>query len=147
MKKILYLSILVLLAACGTPSHTASSSDEYVNIGYGGGLKKDLTTSVGSIKGDADKVYYQDIYDMIVGKCAGVEVRGEKVVIRGMGTINGSSDPLFLVNGVVSQDISYISPKDVKDITVLKDAASCAIYGSQGANGVILIQLKGAQDQ
>ena len=80
---------------------------------------------------------------MIEGKCAGVEVEGQRVRIRGAVTRDGQpAEPLFVVNNVPTSNISGISPYDVKSITVLKDAASCAIYGIQGANGVILIELK-----
>ena len=80
---------------------------------------------------------------MIQGQCPGVEVEGTKVRIRGVSSINSPTDPLFVVDGIIQNGgVDYISPNDVKSITVLKDAASCAIYGSQGANGVILIDLK-----
>ena len=78
---------------------------------------------------------------MIQGRCAGVVVSGNSIVIRGIGTITLSSEPLFVVDGVEMRDISHINPKEVKDIQILKDSAA-AIYGSRGANGVILITLK-----
>ncbi len=78
---------------------------------------------------------------MIQGKCAGVIVRGNSIQIRGISSINLSTEPLLIVDGVEMKDVSGINPRDVKEIQVLKDAAA-SIYGSRGANGVILITLK-----
>ena len=144
MKKYLILSLALALTACGSAVQTVKTEQEDpVNVGYGRTVdRKNLTTSVSTIESDATTQYYRDIYEMIEGKCAGVEVEGHKVRIRGAGSKNNSGDPLFVVNNTPVSDVSYISPYDVKSITVLKDAASCAIYGIQGANGVILIELK-----
>ena len=65
----------------------------------------------------------------------------KRIIIRGLGTFNGSSDPLILVDGQEMQDISSINPNEIKSIDILKDS-STAIYGVRGANGVILIRLK-----
>ena len=70
---------------------------------------------------------------------AGLEVNGTTLRIRGDRSILGSNEPLILVDGVVTDDIGYITPDEVERIDVLKDASSTAIYGSRGANGVILI--------
>ena len=142
MKKTFSCSILLAaLCACGPASYTSQSQEQdQVNIGYGTVPRDQATTSVSTIKGD-DTVPYATIYEMIQGKCAGVVVSGNSVVIRGVGTINLSSQPLFIVDGVEVGDISHINPRDVKDISVLKDS-SASIYGSRGANGVILITLK-----
>jgi TonB-dependent SusC/RagA subfamily outer membrane receptor len=80
---------------------------------------------------------------MIQGKVPGVDVVGNKITIRGVGSLNLSSDPLFVVDGVAVSSIDNISPREVKSITVLK-GASAAIYGTRGANGVILITLIGS---
>lgn len=144
MKKYLILSLALALTACGSAVQTVKTEQEDpVNVGYGRTVdRKNLTTSVSTIESDATTQYYRDIYEMIEGKCAGVEVEGHKVRIRGAGSKNNPGDPLFVVNNTPVSDVSYISPYDVKSITVLKDAASCAIYGIQGVNGVILIELK-----
>jgi len=68
-----------------------------------------------------------------------VEVNGTSIRIRGERSILGNNEPLILVDGMVTDDISHISPEEVDRIDVLKDASSTAIYGSRGANGVILI--------
>ena len=144
MKKIAFISLLLILAACGSSVQSAKSDlEDPVNVGYGRMVeRKNVTTSISTIDSDATTQYYRDIYDMIEGKCAGVEVEGHRVRIRGAGKNGGKGDPLFVVNNVPTSDVSSISPYDVKSITVLKDAASCAIYGIEGANGVILIDLK-----
>ena len=144
MKKNLIISLILLLTACGTAVQTTQTEQEDpVNVGFGRTVdRKNLTSSVSTVEVNTDTQYYRDIYEMIEGKCAGVEVEGHKVRIRGAGTRNGGGDPLFLVNNVPMSDVSSVSPYDVKSISVLKDAASCAIYGIQGANGVILIELK-----
>ena len=145
MKKSLFISLILLLTACGSAvQSTQTEQEDPVNVGMGRTVdKKNLTTSVSTIEVDTETQYYRTIYDMIEGKCPGVEVEGRKIRIRGAGSRNGKGgDPLILVNDVRMSDVSSVSPYDVKTITVLKDAASCAIYGVQGANGVILIELK-----
>jgi TonB-dependent SusC/RagA subfamily outer membrane receptor len=119
--------------------------DEVVNIGYGYARKKDLATSVGNINGQNNKfASYQNVYEMIQGEIPGVLVVGKKITIRGIATINTSSDPYVLVNGVEmnSNTLDVIDPRMVKSINILKGSAA-AIYGSRGANGVILITLIG----
>ena len=143
MKKNLLIPLILLLSACGTAVQTANTQQEDpVNVGYGTVDRKNLTTSVSTIDVDTSTQYYHDIYEMIEGKCPGVEVEGHKVRIRNASTKYNNGEPLFLVNNSPVSDVSSISPYDVKSITVLKDAASCAIYGIQGSNGVILIELK-----
>ena len=145
MKKIFVISLILILAACGTAVQTASNEqqEDPVNVGYGRTVdRKNLSTAVSTVPIDSNAVVYRDIYQMIEGKCAGVEVEGKKIRIRGAGSKNNSGDPLFVVDNVPTSDVSFVSPADVNSITVLKDAASCAIYGIQGVNGVILIELK-----
>ena len=143
MKRLLLIPTLVLVAACGTIGQAPREMEDPVNVGYTTVDRKNLTTSVSVVKPDTDPTPYRDIYEMIQGKCAGVDVDGNKVTIRGVNSVNSPTDPLFVVDGVPqSGGVSWISPNDVQSITVLKDAASCAIYGSRGANGVILIDLK-----
>jgi len=123
----------------------SSDGDEDIQVGYGTIKRKNLTTHVGYIDGqDEANSSYTNIYDMIRGKVPGVQVTGNKIVIRGVGSINLSSDPLFVVDGIVVNSIDNISPRQVKSISVLKGADS-AIYGSRGANGVIMITLVGSE--
>ena len=118
--------------------------DPKVDIGYGTVKKKDVNTDVGYIDGQTvDNAAYSNIYDMIQGRVPGVEVVGNKITIRGPGSLHLSSDPLFVVDGVAVSSIDNINPREVKSISVLK-GASAAIYGTRGANGVILITLIGS---
>ena len=121
-----------------------TEGDEQVNIGYGTTSKKNLTTSVSSLKINKNEIQtYSNIYDYLRGRVPGLNVVGQgsetKIIIRGISTIYAGTDPLILVDGVQTTDISWVRPADVTNVEVLKDAASCAMYGVQGANGVILI--------
>jgi TonB-dependent starch-binding outer membrane protein SusC len=119
--------------------------NEVVNIGYGSAQKKDLTSSVGNIDGQNKKFSsYQSIFEMIKGEVPGVQVAGNKIIIRGLGTINGSSDPLILVDGIeISIDgLGAIAPRTVRSINIL-NSSDAAIYGAKAANGVILITQMG----
>lgn len=128
--------------------------DEVVVIGYGTAKKKDLTGAVSTVKGDAlAKVPVTNVAEALTGKLAGVQITttdgspdAEMIIkVRGGGSITGDNSPLYIVDGFPMSSMSDLSPSDIEDITVLKDAASTAIYGSQGANGVILITTKGAK--
>lgn len=122
-----------------------SDGDMEMQIGYGTVKKKNLTTQVGYIDAQDESISsYTNIYDMIRGRVPGVQVTGNTIVIRGINSINLSSDPLLVVDGIVVNSIDNISPQQVKSITVLK-GPDAAIYGSRGANGVILINLVGSQ--
>jgi TonB-dependent SusC/RagA subfamily outer membrane receptor len=117
--------------------------DEEVNVGYGTVKKRDLSHPVSSLQVKGDEVRtYRDMYEYLEGRVAGVMVTtGKRIVIRGVNTINGSSDPLIIVDGAECQDLSTINPNDVKSVDILKDSAA-AIYGVRGANGVIVITMK-----
>ena len=139
MKRVVFLAVLsVLLAGCG--SSARYQQDEVVEIGYGTQVKRRLTNSVSSLKMEKEKTQvYNTIYDFIRGRVAGVTVTPEnRIVIRGVNSINSSSDPLFIVDGSEVTDISTINPMDVESVNVIKDGSS-AIYGMRGANGVIII--------
>ena len=128
--------------------------NELVVIGYGAVRKKDLTGSVATVSGqDLVKVPVPNVSEALTGKMAGVHVMTTDgspdaeilIRVRGGGSITGDNSPLYVVDGFQAESISDISPNDIEDITVLKDASSTAIYGSQGANGVILITTKNAK--
>ena len=138
MKRILfYLSALLILAACSS-SRQGPHNGQAVNIGYGSQERDQLTTSVSTVKASKQTQTYSNIFEMIQGRCPGVQVQGERIIIRGIGTMNSSSDPLILVDGVETQNIGLLDPHDIYSVDVLKDA-SASIYGLKGANGVILI--------
>ena len=145
MKKILSLCfVTALLAGCGSSSHVASQDDS-VDIGYGTQEKDKLTTSVSNVKvKKTDAQTYTDMYEYLRGRVPGVMVTSDKrIIIRGIGTNSGNTDPLILVDGVEMTDLSSINPSDVQSVDVIKDGSS-AIYGMQGANGVIIIKTVGS---
>ncbi len=124
--------------------------DEVVVIGYGTVRKSDLTGSVSSVKtDDLLKVTSLNAEQGLQGKVTGVQVistsgapgAGAAVRVRGVGTFNNSS-PIFVVDGVILDDISFLNSSDIASMEVLKDASATAIYGSRGANGVIIITTK-----
>lgn len=125
--------------------------DEIVVIGYGTMRKSDLTGSVYSVKGD-DLVKNPDAnaIQALQGKVPGVQVSsssgnpGESPVvrIRGVSTFLGGASPVYVVDGVILDDISFLNSGDIASIEVLKDASATAIYGTRGANGVIIITTK-----
>lgn len=129
----------------------ASVLDEVVLVGYGSQLKKDITGAVASIDGESfESRPNTQVGSLLQGQSAGVQVisgsgkpsDGFSVRIRGTNSINASSEPLYVVDGVPTNDTRSINPSDIDTITVLKDASSAAIYGAQGANGVVLITTK-----
>ena len=116
------------------------AEEEEINVGYGTVKRKDLLNPVTKIDGkDSRYSSYTSIFDMLRGQ-PGVQVNGTKVVIQGQATFFGGTDPLYVVDGSVVSTIEEISPQTVKSIEILKGPAA-SIYGSRGANGVILITL------
>ena len=130
--------------------------EEVVKIGYGVQKRRDLTGSVSQVDGEnLDQLATPSLDQAIQGQVSGVQVTATSgapganaiVRIRGIGTLN-NADPLYVVDGMMVDDISFLSTDDVESIEVLKDASATAIYGSRGANGVILISTKsGDYDQ
>ncbi len=125
--------------------------EEVVAIGYGVQKKSDVTGSVGVVS--AEDVLERPAFNALQGmkgKVAGVNVFSNsgsptgstRVLIRGINSINTSTNPLYVVDGVVMENFSLVNPNDIERIEVLKDASSAAIYGARGANGVILITTK-----
>ena len=124
----------------------ASDLDEVVVIGFGTVKKRDLTGSVASIKADAIvQTPTSDVATALQGRISGLDINGDDMRIRGNRSINGSNDPLVIIDGVQGGSMSDLNPNDIESIDVLKDASSTAIYGSQGANGVIIITTKKAE--
>lgn len=145
MKRIFFALTALLLMACGS-YHPTPKDDVQVDIGYGTTKKKNLTTSVSKVDiNDKEISGYSNMYDYLRGKVPGVNVIGKganvKIQIRGINSINCPTDPLILVDGIEVSDLNMINPNDVKSVSVLKDA-SASMYGSRGANGVILITTK-----
>ncbi len=131
---------------------TTSGLNDVVVVGYGTQAKKDLTGSIGVVsQTKMDNQATVGIGQNLQGKLAGVQViqndgtpySGTSIRIRGTGSFGASSDPLVVIDGMITNDgLTNLNPNDVENITVLKDAASAAIYGSRGANGVVIVTTK-----
>jgi len=129
----------------------ASALDEIVVVGYGSQRKSDITGSVSSISSEEiTQLATQRVDQALQGRAAGVMVLNTdgapggntEVRIRGMNSIYGGNNALIVVDGLQGADLNSINPNDIASIEILKDASATAIYGSQGANGVILITTK-----
>ena len=127
-----------------------TSLEEVVVIGYGVQKKKLVTGATVEVKGeDITKLNTTQVLGALQSQSPGVSIQansgqpgdGFKIAIRGAGT-NGDTKPLYVIDGVSGGDINNLNPADIERIDVLKDAASCAIYGSAAANGVILVTTK-----
>lgn len=128
----------------------AADLKEVVVIGYGSQKKTLVTNAVTQVSGEnLAKTNTTNALQALQGQAAGIQItstsgqpgEGLNVVIRGVGSTAGSS-PLYVVDGILTNDISYLSNSDIESISVLKDAASAAIYGSQASNGVVLVTTK-----
>ncbi len=121
-----------------------SEKNQEIAVGYGYMTKNQMTTAVSYMENNNDEYcHFNSIFDLISGRLTGVQVMaggGEpQVIIRGQGSLNLSNCALYVVDGVVVNSISSITPCHVKRIDVIKDG-SAAIYGSRGANGVVIIE-------
>ena len=132
--------------------------DEVMVVAYGTAKKESFTGSAAIVKGDAlTKRAVANVTKSFEGTVAGVQVtsgggqpgEGSSIVIRGVGSVNASSSPLYVVDGVpYDGSLSAINPADIETMTVLKDASAGALYGARGANGVIMITTrKGSGDR
>ncbi|MEZ4962414.1 MAG: TonB-dependent receptor [Saprospiraceae bacterium] len=128
---------------------------QVVVVGYGTQKKSDLTGAVGTVKKEEiERLPVANVEQALQGKVAGVYVApssgtpgaGAVIRIRGTGTLN-NANPLYVVDGMITYDASFVNPLDVESIEVLKDASAAAIYGSRGANGVIIITTKSGKNR
>lgn len=133
-----------------TLTEDSKALEEVVVIGYGVQKKSVVTAAISQVSGDElAKGSPTNFQNALKGKVSGVQIMSESgapgagstVRIRGVGTIN-NSNPLYLVDGMPVDDINNINPSDIESVEVLKDAASAAIYGTRGANGVVLVTTK-----
>ena len=129
--------------------------DEVIVIGYGNQRKEILTSSVSSVKGDdLTNEPVLNVTQALQGKAAGVQIISSdapgvasQVIIRGLGTIQAGREPLYVVDGILTNNINNINTADIETISILKDAASLAIYGNRGANGVIIVNTKKGEEE
>lgn len=133
----------------------ANNLNEVVVVGYGTTKKSDLTGAVSTISGnDLKKVPVANVAEALTGRIAGVQVTASegspdadiRIRVRGGGSLTQDASPLIIVDGFPINSMNDISSSDIDSMTVLKDAASTAIYGSRGANGVIIITTKRGKD-
>ena len=136
-----------------TMIETIRDIDEVIVIGYGVQRKSVVTAAISSVDAeDLQRGSIGRVEHAIQGKTAGISVlpvsgspgAGVKVRVRGTGS-NGKSDPLYIVDGMKTSSINDLNPNDISSMEILKDAASAAIYGTEGANGVVLITTKSGQ--
>lgn len=128
----------------------AKQLDEVVAVGYQTARKSDLTGAVADVKARELNLAAPTLGQALVGKLAGVQATqvsgapyvSTKIRVRGVGSINASSDPLYVIDGFPAANDVFINPNDIESIDILKDAASAAIYGSRASGGVVLITTK-----
>jgi len=129
--------------------------DEAVVVGYGTMKRSDLTGSVSSVSAkNLENFKTGNVLEALGGQVAGVNITstdgtpgsGLNIIVRGVGTVNGDSSPLYIVDGFEVDDIAHISNQDIKSIEVLKDASASAIYGARAANGVVLVTTKSGKE-
>nr|WP_068891308.1 TonB-dependent receptor [Pedobacter panaciterrae] len=135
-----------------TLKETQNELDQVVVVGYGTSKKKDLTGAISSISKESLNLggVTSNVAQAIQGRASGVQVSqassapgGTTIIrIRGGNSIKSTNEPLYVVDGFITDNGQNISPSDIEDIQILKDASATAIYGSRGANGVVLITTK-----
>ncbi len=132
--------------------------EEVIVVGYSTQTKGDVTGALNTVKGkDLNSLPVAGIDQALQGRAPGVNIsqvtgapgEGVSVRIRGIGSLNSSNDPLYVVDGVPTREVlSILSPQDIEEITILKDASAAALYGSRANNGVVLITTKkGSKDR
>ncbi|MEX0748208.1 MAG: TonB-dependent receptor plug domain-containing protein [Rhodothermales bacterium] len=146
------LVAVLILAGCGSSKGTQKDqpAGDQVSIGYGTQDRDKTTTAVTKIDAEDEKRPVSRVEEMLEGT-SGVRVLrtpdgGFKVQIRGVNSIRGSTEPLYVIDGIPiqldeGQGINWLNPRDIDKIEVLKDGAA-AIYGSRGSNGVVIITTK-----
>ena len=129
--------------------------DEAVVVGYGTMRRSDLTGSVSSVSAKSIENFKTgNVLDALGGAVAGVNITttdgtpgsGFSIIIRGVGTVNGDSSPLYIVDGFEADGIDHIANQDIASIEILKDASAAAIYGARAANGVVLVTTKSGRE-
>ena len=145
LKICLMAALVPGLCSCGASQQAAQSyeDEEVVSVGYGAAKKLDVTYAVSSVKVSDEEMVYSNMYDYLRGRVPGVVVgAGNTIQIRGVNSINSSTEPLVIFDGMEA-DLNAINPNDVHSVDVLKDSSS-SIYGVRGANGVIIVTSKAA---
>ncbi len=131
-------------------SEESEKLSELVVVGYGTTNKKGLVSAVSTVKTDElNKGAITDVGQLLQGKAAGLNItvsgdptRKSSVILRGASTLNSSSEPFYVIDGIPGTDISLVSPDDIESVDILKDASATSIYGNRATNGVIMITTK-----
>ena len=145
----IFAAALAVVSSCATMQSGTGVTHGQTDLGFENFNQDKQTYSVSEIKPDIAASSYSDIWDYIRGKVPGVQVGPSSpgsvpnIVIRGVGTNSGQTQPLFIVDGIEMENVSALSPTDIESVEVLKDA-SASIYGVRGGNGVILFRTKTA---
>lgn len=156
MRAFRLLSIFVVgigLIGCASSQSASSGNEEgdAVNVGYGKQKQANVTSATSTVTPDQQSQSGTNSFsDLLQGQTAGVQVEqapnGTRILIRGLTSVHGDNAPLYVVDGMTvapnPDGTVPVHPREVKSITVLKDAGATSIYGSQGANGVIVIETK-----
>ncbi len=128
--------------------------DEVVVVGYGTQRRSTVTGAIADVKTDRLKdITAPSVSNMLQGKVAGVVVTpssgrpgdGVSIRVRGTGSISGSQEPLWVIDGVIGEGSAELNPNDIESISILKDGSATALYGSRGANGVVQVTTKRAK--
>lgn len=139
-----------------TLKEDVSALEEVVVTGYGTQKRQNLTGSIATVSSEKlQDITSPNVSNMMQGKVAGVDVAANTgrpgaqptMRIRGKSSISSSVDPLWVVDGVIWQGVPNLNPQDIESISVLKDAAAAALYGSRGANGVMVVTTKSAKGE
>lgn len=151
-----FIPVVITLAACGSARNLPEKNgenesgfqSEEVDIGYGSSTRQDLGFAVNKLEVDDITVRsYQSIAEYLRSRVPGIEVNYNGTIrIRGQNALIGPSEALIVVDGVICDNINSINPSDVHSVQVLKDG-SASIYGSRGADGVVLITTKAGYQQ
>lgn len=132
-----------------------SYMDEIIVVGYGNQKRSNISGSVATVSAEEiSETPVLRVEQALQGRTAGVQIAQNsgspgaklKVRIRGTGTVN-NSDPLYIVDGIPVEDLDFLNPNDIENVSVLKDAASAAVYGARAANGVVLIKTKSGDNK
>ena len=151
MRRTLLLPAALAALACASGPDRKIPAEDDVAVGYGTRERGDITGAVGSVTSDETSAFpYTRVEEMLASRVPGVDVRraadgSYSIRIRGVNSYYAEQDPLIVVDGLPAMSVDVlgtISPSEVERIDVLKDAGSTGIYGSRGANGVILITTK-----
>lgn len=130
--------------------------EEAVVVGYGTMRRSDLTGSVSSVSAkNLENFKTGNVLEALGGQVAGVNITttdgtpgsGLNIIVRGVGTVNGDSSPLYIVDGFEVEGIDHIANQDIASIEILKDASAAAIYGARAANGVVLVTTKSGREE